>query len=70
MQPPLKHKGKLTCLSKRRYPDELTAHAAGAYSKEASGFVGALFVYQCTYCRGYHLTKHPGSNQSLGYPPS
>jgi hypothetical protein len=44
------------CASKSRYPDELTARAAGQHYREHNE-TKPLFVYRCPNCRGYHLTK-------------
>lgn len=44
------------CLSKNRYPDKLTACAAGAHFIETMQ-VDGLWYYRCPICRGWHLTR-------------
>lgn len=49
------------CASKLRYPDELTARAAGMhYITHTTGpdRPEALWWYRCVHCRGVHLTKN------------
>ena len=43
------------CTNKIRYPDAITARAAGQYYGDC--FNHALYLYQCPYCKGWHLTK-------------
>lgn len=43
------------CLSKIRYPDQMTARAAGMYYGPRNNVT--LYVYQCKFCGGWHLTK-------------
>ena len=44
------------CQSKLRYPDEITARAAGLHYREHYATI-ALYVYRCPHCAGYHLTR-------------
>lgn len=44
------------CTSKVRYPDQITARAAGIYLSEMHHH--ALYLYPCKYCKGWHLTRH------------
>jgi hypothetical protein len=60
--PPLKKK-VVTCQSKRRHPDEITARAAAMRAIQYRGQVNKLWVYPCPECRGWHLTK---KNNGLG----
>jgi hypothetical protein len=53
--PPLKVNVR-NCLNKRRYSDEFAARAAAQASIKRHGNAQALWVYQCTECRGWHLT--------------
>lgn len=46
-----------SCERKQRYPDELTARAAGRMFSEKEGY--PLWLYPCRVCRGWHLTKLP-----------
>jgi len=43
------------CTSKVRYPDAITARAAGQYYGDSNQVT--LYVYQCQFCKGWHLTK-------------
>lgn len=43
------------CLSKIRYPDQMTARAAGMFYSSRNHL--NLYVYKCQYCGGWHLTK-------------
>lgn len=45
------------CDHKRRYSDEFAARAAAQHSIRTIGDVLILYVYHCTECRGWHLTK-------------
>lgn len=61
MNAPLRRNGNLgafierSCSNKTRYSDEFDARAAGAiFSRDGHK---RLFVYPCTVCRGWHLTK-------------
>lgn len=56
--PPVKRKQKINCMNKRRYPDEITARAVTAHLIDA-GLTDrpVLWVYRCSECRGFHLTK-------------
>jgi len=52
------------CLSKTRYSDEYTARAGAFHLFEApetvrhkDGLPPKLWVYKCTNCRGWHMTK-------------
>jgi hypothetical protein len=46
----------VTCASKRRHPDELTARAAASLHLERKEMGDELFVYRCPICDGWHLT--------------
>jgi hypothetical protein len=48
------------CASKRRYSDEPGARAGGMISleKQDTGY-SKLWPYQCSICRGFHLSKKP-----------
>lgn len=48
------------CASKTRYPDELTARAAGQHYRERMTTKN-LYVYKCPHCAGHHLTHVPHS---------
>lgn len=54
-----------TCLSKRRYSDELAARAVGV-NRLRRGDVATdrLWTYQCGNCRGWHLTKRPDDDSA------
>ncbi|MDN7537021.1 hypothetical protein [Burkholderia cenocepacia] len=55
------------CAHKNRYPDELTARAAGAHYVTL-GQVSALWVYRCPICNGFHLTsQQQGKRQNAMY---
>lgn len=45
------------CAAKHRYPDELSARAAGMYAIETHRNTDALDAYQCPICHGWHLTR-------------
>lgn len=60
MEPPCKNKGRLNCLTKHRYPDQLTAQAAGISHSERHPEL-VLHVYCCPHCHGYHLTRQIGN---------
>lgn len=45
------------CASKSRYPDELTARAAGQHYRGRQYAPSPLYVYKCPHCAGYHLTR-------------
>lgn len=51
------------CVAKNRYPDELTARAAGQHYREhyASEL---LYIYRCPHCAGFHLTRTPHHKRS------
>lgn len=52
-----------TCKDKPRYPDELTARAAGAVSLAERQNREWLWVYRCKHCRGgWHLTHKDQGN--------
>jgi hypothetical protein len=53
--PPLRHSLEV-CRSKRRHPDEITARCAAQAAIQTHKLMW-LFVYQCSECRGWHLTK-------------
>lgn len=63
MTAPLRMNGKLlakiarSCTSKARYSDEYGARAAGLLYQEWTGT--KLYLYPCSECRGWHLTKQP-----------
>jgi hypothetical protein len=44
------------CIAKNRYPDELTARAAGQHYRERYASE-SLYVYRCPQCAGFHLTR-------------
>ena len=46
------------CTGKHRYPDLTSAHAAAHYMCILQGNSEA-YMYLCTHCGGYHLTKAP-----------
>lgn len=56
MNHPDKDKALIACQTKRRYPDEVTALASGAYASTQTGDVD-LYVYRCPLCLGWHLTR-------------
>jgi hypothetical protein len=43
------------CLRKNRYPTEAEARAAAAEQERRTAT--RLGVYQCLFCKGWHLTK-------------
>lgn len=46
------------CAGKTRYPDELTARAAGQhYQGRDRMATKKLYVYKCPHCAGHHLTR-------------
>jgi hypothetical protein len=49
------------CESKRRYPDELTARAAGQFYSAKNEVT--LYLYPCSLCRGWHLTRKVQRNE-------
>src|SRR5579863_3910362 len=55
------------CAGKNRYPDVLTASAAGAHYIEIDQ-LKALWWYRCPVCKGIHLTKtNHGKRQNVMY---
>ena len=46
---------KRSCTTKNRYPDIMTAVAAGMHQHESFG--AKLYTYRCRVCDGWHLTK-------------
>lgn len=52
------------CGKKRRYPDELTARAAGQYLEAQEGGGLKLWVYRCPVCQGHHLTSKRGKPEA------
>jgi hypothetical protein len=55
------------CESKLRYPDEITARAAGMASLEQlPDRADRLYTYNCPLCRGWHLTKRRNRAESVG----
>lgn len=44
------------CREKNRYPDEITARAAGSHYIDTDQ-IPDLWVYFCEHCRGWHLTS-------------
>jgi hypothetical protein len=62
MTAPLRFRGRPVaqlrrmCADKNRYPDELTARAAGQYYLTHFA-TSKLFVYKCPECAGFHLTR-------------
>jgi hypothetical protein len=44
------------CAKKERHLSKSEAQAAGRHHI-SRGAVGALWVYQCIYCQGWHLTR-------------
>jgi len=58
MTAPPKKKNVVTCETKRRYADEFAARAAAMESLELHPpESGALWIYPCALCRGWHLTR-------------
>ncbi len=56
------------CSEKNRYPDVLTACAAGAHYIETDN-LKALWWYKCPHCGGYHLTRaYHGKAQNVMTP--
>lgn len=53
--PPLKPR-QLACANKRRYSDEFAARAAAQHVITVDS-PERLWVYQCEFCRGWHLTS-------------
>jgi hypothetical protein len=49
-----------SCKKKRRFPDEASARTVG-YLRCADRLGNGvnLYVYECKFCRGFHLTKIP-----------
>jgi hypothetical protein len=44
-----------SCASKDAYPTEAHARAVAAMN----GMAGALYTYECFYCKQWHLTRRP-----------
>ncbi|MEC5161703.1 MULTISPECIES: hypothetical protein [unclassified Janthinobacterium] len=65
--PPLKGH-KACCAGKHRHPDELTARAA-AQRVLSRGNLGALYVYICPVCGGWHLTRSSQGIAVTRYDP-
>lgn len=67
MTAPLRQNGHLVaaverrCSHKNRYCDEATARAMGITQSIASGY--KIYVYPCTICKGWHLTKSPQADR-------
>lgn len=51
------------CDGKKRYETRLEAIHYGLNHAKTNG--GAVRVYQCPICKGYHLTTHTEDGQSL-----
>lgn len=78
MTPPLRRNGQLVaeiergCESKQRYSDEFGVRAAGLVYQAKAKF--KLYIYPCTVCRGWHLTKRPQRKDQhhvdYRYPPA
>lgn len=54
------------CDSKNRYPNEATARAAGLHQLERNmrDPVHMLWVYYCSSCRGWHLTRRDNGRKA------
>lgn len=67
MTAPLRRSGVLvasavrSCSGKQRYSDDFGARAAGQVFGARNDI--RLWVYPCRLCRGWHLTKKPGSRK-------
>lgn len=57
--PQVDRRAQLVCAKKNRYPDELTARAAGCSSIGLHANTDTLYAYRCSACRGWHLTRFP-----------
>lgn len=51
-----------SCEGKRRIQDEDNARAIGMHAAEKEGI--KLYVYQCRFCRGWHLTRRNNGEKS------
>jgi hypothetical protein len=51
------YRKNLRCVAKRCFPDEITARVAGMVSIQERKRVSKLWIYQCTDCQRWHLTK-------------
>lgn len=47
------------CLDKRRFESRNAARDTAARNLERFGKLAATFVYKCTLCHGWHLTRKP-----------
>ena len=45
-----------SCQRKHRWPDEMSARAGALHSLEITD-TKKLWIYRCSICRGWHLTK-------------
>lgn len=55
------------CAGKARYPDELTARAAGQHYQQRMR-TKPLYIYRCPHCGGHHLTRREhGERQSVDW---
>lgn len=61
--PPLKG-NVLACSNKRRWCDEFAARAGAMDAINRYRVADRLWIYNCSYCRGWHLTK---SNCGIDY---
>ena len=52
---------RLSCSTKRRFPDEERAKSFRNGLKVSGRLKNDLRVYQCPICNGYHLTGQTGS---------
>lgn len=50
------------CIRKLRYPDEMTARAAGMHYIDR-GEATKLFWYPCPHCAGFHLTSNDNGHK-------
>ena len=56
MTAPKEKREIITCNQKKRYSDEFVARAVGA-SLSVQFSTAELYMYKCSNCRGYHITR-------------
>jgi hypothetical protein len=62
--PPLKGR-VLTCASKRRWSDEVSARAGAMSAIQFYQNTDRLWVYRCKECNGWHLTSKDNGRRQM-----